>query len=123
MNGNDYMKKKILIVDDDKNVTKSLKISMEKKYDILTLNDSMKAVSHAKYFEPDLMILDIMMPDISGGELAQEMKREKKLMDVPIIFLSGLINQSEEQELYDSQFLAKPVNFAKMLQLIESKVS
>ena len=117
------MKKKILIVDDDKNVTKSLKISMEKKYDILTLNDSMKAVSHAKYFEPNLMILDIMMPDISGGELAQEMKREKKLLDVPIIFLSGLINQSEEQELYDSQFLAKPVNFAKMLQLIESKVS
>lgn len=117
------MKKKILIVDDDKNVTKSLKISMEKKYDILTLNDSMKAVSHAKYFEPDLMILDIMMPDMSGGELAQEMKREKKLMDIPIIFLSGLINHSEEKELYDSQFLSKPVNFAKMLHLIESKTN
>ena len=117
------MKKKILIVDDDKNVTKSLKISMEKKYDILTLNDSMNAVSHAKYFEPDLMILDIMMPDISGGELAQEMKREKKLLDIPIIYLSGLINHSEEREISDTQFLAKPVNFAKMLQLIESKTN
>ena len=117
------MKKKILIVDDDKNVTKSLKISMEKKYDILTLNVSMKAVSHAKYFEPNLMILDIMMPDISGGELAQEMKREKKLKDIPIIYLSGIISRSEEREIYDSQFLAKPVNFAKMLHMIESKTN
>lgn len=114
------MKKKILIVDDDKNVTRSLKIFLENKYDVMTLNDSMKAISHALYFEPNLMILDIMMPDISGGELAQEMKREQSLMDIPIIYLSGMINHSEEREICDSQFLAKPVNFPKLIHMIES---
>lgn len=106
--------KKILIVDDDPVNLKMLKkVFNSNEFHVLLASGGYEAVNIAKNDHPDLIILDIMMPDIDGSEVARILKNDPLTQNIPIIFLSFLIKKEEEK--YSSirggiSLMAKPFN-------------
>lgn len=114
--------KKILIVDDDSiNLRMLRNIFNHDEFHVLQASGGFEAVKIAKANHPDLIILDIVMPDIDGGEVASILKNDTSTQDIPIIFLSSLIKKEEEE--YSSSragvyLMAKPFNRDKLLKKI-----
>ena len=108
-------KARILIVDDRLADTKLLKQYLEhtNEYVVRTENDATAAISAAEEFQPDLILLDVMMPVISGGDLAAILKDHPDLHSVPIVFLTAAVTKGEVDacsgEIGGYPFLAKPV--------------
>src|SRR5215471_18530165 len=90
-------KRRILIVDDDVNSTHLVKVLLERSgpYLVLEENDSTKADQTAHNFKPDVILLDIVMPKMDGGELATQIESNRELHDIPIIFLTALVTHGE----------------------------
>ena len=109
------MKTRILIVDDDANLSRLSGMILEQSgsYEVLIEPDSTRALAVARQFKPRLMLLDVDMPDKSGGDLAREASEDVHLRDVPILFLTGLLTRAEAGqfpvERGGLKFLAKPV--------------
>jgi CheY-like chemotaxis protein len=115
-------KKRILIIDDEKNFTNVLKLWFENTGDFIVLeeNNALNGLTAARHFQPDLIVLDINMPDMSGGELASEIKEDPALQDIPVIFLTGLINKREERRIRGSFYVSKPVRVNYLLDCINT---
>lgn len=120
--------KKIIIVDDEAGLTRLLKLNLEKtgRYTVRAINDSTKALEAMRVFEPDLALLDIVMPDLDGGDLVAQMKEDAKLKKVPVIMLTALVAPRETggkpAERGDLTMLAKPVSLPNLLAAIEEKI-
>ena len=115
---------RILVVDNDFNTTRLIKILLEKKsnYYVLPENDPAKAHQTARDFRPDLILLDIVMPEIDGGEVAARLQNDPELCRTPIIFLTALVTEAEAKsglEIDGHSFLAKPVNISELVGAIE----
>ncbi|MBR6402209.1 MAG: response regulator transcription factor [Eubacterium sp.] len=81
------LKQKVLIVDDDENIAELIALYLEKEqFDTETAADGEEALTLAKVYDPDLILLDIMLPGMDGYEVCQQIRKEK---DTPIIFLSA----------------------------------
>jgi DNA-binding response OmpR family regulator len=91
------MKKKILVVDDETSITRLLKLNLEGtgKYDVLEENEGKRALAAAQSFRPDLVLLDVMMPDADGGDVAAAMRGDHQLQTVPIVFLTAAVRKEE----------------------------
>jgi CheY-like chemotaxis protein len=109
-------KAKIMVVDDDPKLSRLVKIFLEstKLYDVLEENRSSQAVSTARSFHPQAVLLDVDMPGKDGGEVARDLAADPQLGRVPILFFTSLISTAEagQHEVCRSgkMFLAKPVN-------------
>lgn len=117
-------KKKILIVDDEPSITKLLKFALEKTgiYEILCENQGLKALDAIRASRPDLLVLDMNMPDTSGGEIASSLQSDPSLRALPIIFLTGNVSGEEAESgltISGHPAMAKPINMEKLLQCIE----
>ena len=119
-------KKKILVVDDEQNMTRMLKRNLEAtgRYDVRTENSGAVGVVAAREFQPDLILLDVMMPGMDGGEVAAKIKEDKRLANIPIIFLSAIVKKEETQSTGGNigglTFLAKPVKLDDLITCIEN---
>jgi DNA-binding response OmpR family regulator len=119
-------KKKILVVDDEGGMTRMLKRNLEatNHYDVRTENSSAAAVAAAREFLPDLILLDVMMPGLDGGEVAAKIKEDKRLSHVPIVFLSAIVTKEETKptgsDIGGLTFLAKPVKLNDLITCIEN---
>jgi two-component system OmpR family response regulator len=106
-------KKRLLIVDDESGFTRLLKLTLEKtgNYLVREENDGTNAWLVARDFKPDLVFLDIVMPKIDGGDVAQQIRSDPMLANVPIVFLTAIVSQKEtNNEIGGFPFLAKPVS-------------
>src|SRR5580765_357874 len=117
-------KRRILIVDDDANSTHLVKILLERAgpYLVLEENDATKADQTAHNFKPDVILLDILMPKIDGGELAKQIEADRELHDTPIIFLTALVTHGEAQgglHIQGHPFVAKPISIPELIDAIE----
>lgn len=118
-------KRKILVVDDEPSITRLLKLNLELTglYEIAEANSGSGAMAKAAAFKPDLMLIDIIMPDVDGGTLAGQMLGDKFLAEVPIIFLTAAITRDEAREtpgfIGNHPFLAKPIRIEELLSVIE----
>ena len=117
-------KRRILIVDDDSNSTHLVKILLERSgpYLVLEENDPTKADQTAHSFKPDVILLDIVMPKIDGGELATQIEADSELRDTPIIFLTALVTHSETKSGFHIQghpLVAKPISIPELIEAIE----
>ena len=85
--------KKILIVDNDPELTNLIQIALETmgRFRVQTENDPSRAVAAAKDFAPDLIIMDIKMPDLDGADVAIRLQAEPSLSETPIVFLTGTV--------------------------------
>ena len=90
-------KKRILVVDDEPAVTRIIVRFLEHAgtYEVIAINDATKAVQAARVFLPDLVVLDIVMANLDGGEVLAELRADKKLSDIQAIFLTGLVSKAE----------------------------
>ena len=111
INRSDY---KILIVDDVVSNVLLLKILLtNEKFKVCTANCGNKCIEQAKSEKPDLILLDVMMPDISGFDTAVILKKDPETADIPIIFLTALNNPSDLVHGFQvgaNDFLTKPFN-------------
>src|SRR5438034_10760679 len=117
-------KRRILIVDDDANSTHLVKILLERSgpYLVLEENDAAKADQTAHNFRPDVILLDIVMPKIDGGELATQIKADRELHDTPIIFLTALVTHGEAKnglQIQGHPLVAKPISIPVLIDAIE----
>ena len=88
-------KKKILVVDDDKIIVETIVQALEEDefgYEMISANDGFEAGLQVNHFKPDLLILDIMMPDINGYEVCQRLKSVSETQDIKIIVLSAYLD-------------------------------
>ena len=114
-------RKRILAVDDEAANTRLLKLYLERTnaYEVLEVNDARIALATAEEFHPQLILLDVMMPGIDGGELASCIKASPKLKDVPIVFLTASVKKGEVEagggRIGGHFFLAKPVVLTELV--------
>ncbi len=117
---------KILIVDDNEFNVQLLVIMLAKyKYKIVTGNSGASAMQQVEKESPDLILLDIMMPDISGYDVAQKLKSDPKYQDIPILFLSAL-NSNEDIVKgfkYGAEgYITKPFNKEELVTRIHHQI-
>jgi len=115
------MPKKILVVDDEKDLLEVLKVKLESVgYEVLTAENGRDAIAKAKTQKPDLITLDIIMPDLDGAEVAEVLKHDPATKDIPIIFLTCLITKNEEEKHVKGgrYFMAKPYESDELLRAI-----
>jgi two-component system phosphate regulon response regulator PhoB len=117
-------KKKILVVDDEPDVTDLVAYHLKAKgYQVEALNDATASISRARSMVPDLIILDIMMPDLSGIQICRILRTDAKLARIPIIFLTAKAEPQDRIEGLESgadDYLAKPFSPKELILRIES---
>ncbi|SLM31926.1 putative Polar-differentiation response regulator divK [Desulfamplus magnetovallimortis] len=91
---------KIMLVDDDPDITFMLKIKLEKskKFKVIFTNKGKEALKMARNEKPDLIICDIDMPDVTGGDVARELSDCNDTRNIPFLFLSSLLSKKEAGE-------------------------
>jgi two-component system, sensor histidine kinase and response regulator len=117
--------KKILLVDDEADFCFFLKKNLEARgeYEVLICTDGRQALATVKTHRPDLVILDILQPFITGGEIAEQMKADPVAAHIPFIFLTAVVKEAEtikhDDRIGGHYFIAKPVEAEKLIGIIE----
>ena len=116
--------KRILIIDDESGFTRLLKLTLEKTGNFIVReeNDGTRAHETAREFKPDLILLDIVMPKIDGGDVASKIKADWSLTKTPIVFLTAIVSNKEAHSsnlIGGFPFLAKPVSLDNLIKCIE----
>ncbi|MFA6831718.1 MAG: hybrid sensor histidine kinase/response regulator [Bacteroidaceae bacterium] len=118
---------KILVVDDVISNVLLLKVLLKnEKYDIITANNGIEALSQVKEKMPDLILLDVMMPDLNGFEVCERLKQDKTTAEIPIIFLTALNNTSDIVKGFKvgaNDFISKPFNKEELLIRVRHQMS
>jgi len=104
---------KILVVDDAQENLMVIESILSKNYSLKLISDSRKALDYAIANPPDLILLDVMMPDIDGFELCRQLKAVPKLANVPVIFITSQTDVENEELGFSvgaSDFIHKPIS-------------
>lgn len=116
----------VLIVDDiPKNLQLLAKLLDEEGYNIAAVNKGTQVILSAKKFRPDLILLDVMMPDKNGFEVCRELKKEPDLKSIPVVFLTGKAEQKDIVEglrIGGADYVTKPFNSEELLARVETHV-
>lgn len=113
--------KKILIADDEKEALEILEKRLKQNnYAVFTAASGAEVIRSAQSEKPDLMLLDIVMPDMDGYALVTALKKDKSLRDIPIIFITGkdLLPKGIEDRISDlgaHDYIMKPCTFEDIL--------
>jgi len=114
-------KKRILIIDDEASFTRMVKLNLEKTgaFEVREENRATNAVASAREFKPDLILLDVIMPAMDGGDVAGQIRNDRHLKGTPIVFLTATVSQREAGEAGlnsgGALFLAKPVSLENLI--------
>ena len=110
---------RVLVVDDESDVTELLQYRLEQEgYRVATLNDPLGFVVKVREFEPDLMLLDIMMPELSGIQLCRIVRADPSMKDIPVIFLSArgeVEDRIKGLEAGAEDYVSKPFNINELI--------
>lgn len=118
----------ILLVDDEKSFTDMVKLNLEAtgEYVLKVENTGTGAIAAAKKFRPDLILLDIIMPDADGGTVLFGLQNEKDTKDIPVVFLTAIVSERDTERIdyriSGRPFLAKPVTTTQLIECIRRNV-
>jgi DNA-binding response OmpR family regulator len=119
-------KRKILIVDDEESFCRLVKLNLERtgKYLVSMEHTGTKALGQARAFAPDLVLLDVILPDRDGFAVYRDIRSDSSLKDVPVIFLTASVVKDESGPPspipeYGAPFLPKPVGTDELVCCIE----
>jgi len=121
-------KRKILIIDDEKSFSEMVKLNLEStdSYDVKVETDSCHALSAVKQYNPDLILLDVIMAKKEGPDVANEIRKDSMFSAIPIIFLTATVTQEEVDEgdgfIGGHPFVAKPSSLNILLNAIEKNM-
>ena len=120
--------KRILVVDDEPNVTRNLKLNLESSggYDVFGENHATNVLTAARIFRPDLILWDVTMPEMDGGEIAARLLADPLLRQTPVIFLTAMVSNEEpdgpETVKGAQSVLAKGVDTKELIECIEQQL-
>lgn len=118
---------KVLIVDDIISNVLLLKVLLNnEKFQIVTAGNGTEALAQVKKEKPDLVLLDVMMPDISGFDVAKQMKADPEMSDIPIIFLTALNSTADIVKGFQvggNDFISKPFNKEELIIRVTHQIS
>ncbi len=114
-----------MVVDDEPDFTWSLRLLLEATpgYTVREVNDSRKAIEAIREFDPHLVLMDVMMPEIDGSELAAELQADPGLQHIPVLYLTALVTRQESCEpsfgVSQRRYLPKSIQFEELVECIE----
>ena len=115
------MTKKILIIDDEQSMLfLSKAILASAGYEVITESDSTKAYSTITEQKPDLVLMDIVMPEINGIELAKKVKEDKTLKNIHLFAMTGMPILNEKNHVYFEKIILKPFQMENLLKDIKA---
>ncbi len=113
---------KILIVDDDRTNLRFLKEVLSEKYQIQSVSTGEEALQVINTFEPNILLLDIMLPGMDGYEVCRKIREDKKFSDLRIILISAKAMADDKQKGYDvggDAYITKPFDHLDLFSIIE----
>lgn len=119
---------RVLLIDDEAGLTRLLRLNLEQAggYEVWTENQGRLAYEVARRVQPDIIFCDIIMPDMSGTEVAAQIKADPALAHVPLIFLTAAVSREEVEDrggmIGGHAFIAKPVEVGHVIACIEKHV-
>jgi two-component system, OmpR family, response regulator len=121
-------KPRILIVDNSSRFARSARLLLDRsgKYVACTVIDPRRALETARSFKPDLVLVDLIMPQEDGPEVAAQIGADWALHGVPIIFLTSLITAEEAKDgrrVYGHRILPKPTSNSELIKVVEENLS
>jgi len=109
--------KRVLLIDDDRTFTSILRLNLP-GYNVRAENNPLHALETARRFKPDLVFMDVIMPEMDGGTLAGQFKGDPTLGRVPIVFLTAIV-PPQFKEFCGCECLAKPVPRVTILECLQ----
>ncbi|MGI5819014.1 MAG: response regulator transcription factor [Armatimonadota bacterium] len=117
------MAKKILVVDDERHIVRLVEVNLTRAgYDIETAYDGVEALEKVKDTNPDMIVLDVMMPRMDGFEVLKRLQADPKTQDIPVIMLTA---KAQDADIFRgwssgvSSYLTKPFNPRELLTFVE----
>jgi len=118
---------RILAVDDEPNIVRLIQVNLERHgYQVETANNGAQALAKIRQNRPDLLVSDVMMPEMDGFELLASIRRDPNLMDLPVIMLTAKAQDKDVLEGYKTgadMYLTKPFNPQELLAFVKRILS
>jgi len=117
-------KKKVLIVDDEQDFCAIVKENLELRgnFEVHAASNGRDGIRMAKKLKPDIIILDIMMPEMNGFEMLERLKKDKDTLSIPVVMLSAREDDDSKMksaQLYNELYLTKPIKIMELQNSIE----
>jgi DNA-binding response OmpR family regulator len=120
------MGKKVLVIDDEPFILMMVEDKLKRAgFEVVTLTESVNAVSVVEKERPDLIILDWMMPEVSGIELCRKLKSEPGLLDIPIFMLTAKGQEEDEKLGFKcgvTRYITKPFSPKALLEMVQKEL-
>ncbi len=120
------MKKKILLVDDEPNNLQLLRQILRSSYQLIFAHNGQSALAAVAAHHPDLILLDVMMPDLDGYEVCRRLKADPLMHDIPVIFVTAMGDVDDEAAGFDMgavDYIHKPVSPAIVIRRVQTHLS
>ncbi|HBE72890.1 MAG TPA: hypothetical protein DDW31_02130 [candidate division Zixibacteria bacterium] len=118
------MQKKIMVVDDEPYIARVIKFKLEQEgYAVISANDGVTGLDRIRQEKPDLVLLDVMMPGLTGYEVCQQVKADADLQGIPVVFLTAKGQERDREQglnLGASDYITKPFSPNRLLELVKS---
>lgn len=121
-------KKKILVVEDEFTSQQLIQFHLNNtgEYEVKILANGRQTLATTNEYSPDLILLDIIIPETSGIEISRELASEANLKDIPVVFITSLVTEdevaSQDGVFYDRPCLAKPITKDKLLHCVRKNI-
>lgn len=120
--------KKILLVEDDSLLANILMDSLiREKFDVVNAKDGLQVMEMAKKFQPDLILLDLILPGLDGFEVLRQLKEDNKLKNVPVFIISNLDSISEVKSAKalgaEDYFIKANTDIGKIVKLVQKRTN
>ena len=118
---------KILVVDDDQGTTKLLEFILGKEgYDVASVNNSSDTLSTAVAYDPNLILLDVMMPSVDGFEVCRDLRAKSQFAHTPIVFFTSVSDMDKKVAAFGSganDYIIKPIHPGELKLRIKSLIA
>ncbi|MBT3593685.1 MAG: response regulator [Hellea sp.] len=121
-----YMKKILIVEDNELNMKLFNDLLETSGYETRQTREGLKAISIAKKFLPDLILMDIQLPEVSGLEVAKWIKDDDNLSDIPIVAITAFAMKGDQERILDGgceAYLSKPISISTFLDTIGNLVN
>ena len=120
------MAKKIMVVDDEPYIARVIKFKLEQEgYTVISANDGQSGLQKIREEKPDLVLLDVMMPGLSGYEVCQKIKEDAELAGIPVVILTAKGQERDREQgltMGPSDYITKPFSPNRLLELVKSMI-
>jgi two-component system alkaline phosphatase synthesis response regulator PhoP len=120
------MAKKIMVIDDEPYIARVIKFKLEQEgYTVYSANDGVSGLEKIKQEKPDLVLLDVMMPGLSGYEVCQKIKSDNSLAQTPVVILTAKGQERDREQglsVGASDYITKPFSPNRLLELVRTMI-